>query len=153
MPHMSHIVTMALGKLLQATLAFTTLFGFACAFTNPIRNPGGSDPQVSYSGGWYYLISTEWDNLQLARAETIDGLKTAESKVIYTDSNASRCCNVWAPELHYFDGTWYLYYTAGGSENLDNQRSHVLKGVYPVFTSSAAMLAMLTMFRWRLPLG
>ncbi|KAI8652726.1 hypothetical protein NW754_007612 [Fusarium falciforme] len=105
------------------------LFGSARAFTNPIRNPGGGDPQVTYFDGYYYLISTEWTNLQLSRAKTIEGLKTATPKVIYTDSNASRCCNVWAPEIHYFDGKWYLYYTAGlAGDNLDGQRSHVLKG-------------------------
>ncbi|KAH6972853.1 putative xylanase [Ilyonectria sp. MPI-CAGE-AT-0026] len=121
---------MALLRILKAGLVLGSLFGSASAFTNPIRSPGGSDPQVTYSGGWYYLISTEWDNLQLARAETIEGLKTAESKIIYSDTNASRCCNVWAPELHFFDGNWYLYYTAGnsGATNLDNQRSHVIKG-------------------------
>lgn len=119
---------MALYRLLRAALAFTGLFGSASAFTNPIRNPGGSDPQVSYFDGYYYLISTEWENLQLARAETIEGLKTAEAKVIYSDTDSSRCCSVWAPELHYFDGTWYLYYTAGAADNLDNQRPHVLRG-------------------------
>ncbi|KAM5344411.1 hypothetical protein ACJ41O_012948 [Fusarium nematophilum] len=98
------------------------------AFTNPIRNPGGGDPQVSFFDGYYYLISTEWTNLQLSRSRTIEGLKTATPKVIYSDSNASRCCNVWAPEIHYFDGRWYLYYTAGKSENLDGQRMHALKG-------------------------
>ncbi|KAL6406628.1 Extracellular exo-alpha-like protein [Ilyonectria robusta] len=121
---------MALVRILEAGLVLGSLFGSTSAFTNPIRSPGGSDPQVTYSGGWYYLISTEWDNLQLARAETIEGLKIAESKIIYSDTNASRCCNVWAPELHFFDGNWYLYYTAGnsGATNLDNQRSHVIKG-------------------------
>lgn len=114
--------------LLRASLAFLALVTPISAFTNPIRDPGGSDPQVSYYDGFYYLISTEWDNLQLARAETIESLKTAQAKVIYSDTDPLRCCSVWAPELHYFDGTWYLYYTAGGAENLDNQRSHVLKG-------------------------
>lgn len=121
---------MIFAKLAKATLALSGLLGSAAAFTNPIRNPGGSDPQVSYFDGFYYLISTEWDNLQLARAETIDGLKTAENKVIYSDTNAARCCNVWAPELHYFDGSWYLYYTAGNADNLDDQRSHALKGKF-----------------------
>ena len=119
---------MAFCMSIKAVLAFVGLLGSASAFTNPIRDPGGSDPQVTYSGGWYYLISTGWDNLNLARAETIEGLKTAERKVIYTDTDPSRCCHVWAPELHYFDGTWYLYYTAGTEESLDNQRSHVLRG-------------------------
>lgn len=119
---------MALLNLWKASLAFLALVNPITAFTNPIRDPGGSDPQVSYFDGYYYLISTEWENLQLARAETIEGLKTAQAKVIYSDTDPLRCCSVWAPELHYFDGIWYLYYTAGGAENLDNQRSHVLRG-------------------------
>lgn len=28
-------------------------------------------------------------------------------------------------------GSWYLYYTAGNSDNLDGQRSHVARGTYP----------------------
>lgn len=119
---------MLLQSIATLALGISSLFGVATAFTNPIRNPGGADPQVTWSGGYYYLVSTEWTNLQISRAETIDGLKTAQPKVIYTDSNSSRCCNVWAPEIHYFDGNWYLYYTAGSSANLDLQRSHVLKG-------------------------
>lgn len=31
--------------------------------------------------------------------------------------------------------SWYLYYTAGSSDTLDNQRVHVLEGKYPVSTS------------------
>lgn len=38
------------------------------------------------------------------------------------------------PELHYFDGLWYIYYTAGTSANLDLQRPHVLKGVICLYT-------------------
>lgn len=109
-------------------LGLLSLVGSSNAFTNPIRNPGGSDPQVTYSGGYYYLISTTWTDLQLRRATSIDGLKSATPKVIYTDSNASRSCNLWAPEMHYFDGTWYLYYTAGNCDNLDGQRVHALVG-------------------------
>ncbi|KLP22460.1 Uncharacterized protein LW94_14566 [Fusarium fujikuroi] len=113
----NNIFTLALG-----------LIGSARAYTNPIRNPGGGDPQITYTGGYYYLISTEWTNLQLSRATTIEGLKTATPKVIYTDSDPSRSSNVWAPELHYLGGKWYIYYTAGKSEDLTGQRSHVIKG-------------------------
>ncbi|EWZ83360.1 hypothetical protein FOWG_13272 [Fusarium oxysporum f. sp. lycopersici MN25] len=113
----NNIFTMALG-----------LIGSARAYTNPIRNPGGGDPQITYTGGYYYLISTEWTNLQLSRATTIEGLKTATPKVIYTDSDPSRSSNVWAPELHYLGGKWYIYYTAGKAEDLTGQRSHVIKG-------------------------
>ncbi|KAF5023544.1 hypothetical protein F66182_4411 [Fusarium sp. NRRL 66182] len=114
----NNIFTLALG-----------LIGSARAYTNPLRNPGGGDPQITYTGGYYYLISTEWDNLQLARATTIEGLKTATPKVIYTDNSPNRSGNFWAPELHYLGGRWYIYYTAGSKgTNLDNQRGHVIRG-------------------------
>lgn len=120
---------MRLSNFLTAPLGLLGVASSATAFTNPLRNPGGADPQIVWSGGYYYLISTEWTNLQLARAQTIEGLKTAVPRVIYSDANPNRCCSVWAPELHYFDGKWYLYYTAGRNEDLDLQRMHVLVGM------------------------
>ena len=35
---------------------------------------------------------------------------------------------MWAPEVHYLGGLWYIYYTAGTSADLNGQRLHVLKG-------------------------
>ncbi|KAL1649628.1 hypothetical protein SLS61_006284 [Didymella pomorum] len=115
-------------RILLASLSLCGLLGSAAAYTNPIRNPGGGDPQISWFDGYYYLISTEWTNLQLSRATTIEGLKTATPKAIYEDLTPNRCCSVWAPEIHYFERTWYLYYTAGNADNLNDQRMHVLKG-------------------------
>lgn len=110
-------------------LALGSLIGSSLAFTNPIRKPGGGDPFVTYSGdGYYYMMSTSWTNLQIARSKTIAGLKTAEKKTIYTSTEASRCCNIWAPEVHYLGGRWYVYFTAGNGDNLDGQRPHVLQG-------------------------
>ncbi|KAL2022169.1 hypothetical protein VTK56DRAFT_5998 [Thermocarpiscus australiensis] len=73
-------------------------------------------------------MTTTWTNLQVTRARTLEGLKTGETKVVWTDSNPARCCNVWPPELHWLDNRWWIYYTAGSSANLDGQRSHVLRG-------------------------
>lgn len=117
-------------RFLNIAVSILSALGTVAAFTNPIRRPGGSDPQVTYTGGYYYMISTSWTDLRLARATTIAGLKTAQSKVIYTDSNASRCCNMWAPELHYFGNRWYIYYTAGNANNLDGQRMHAIVGKF-----------------------
>ncbi|KAG9017219.1 hypothetical protein FRB90_001329 [Tulasnella sp. 427] len=99
----------------QAAIAATT-------FTNPVKNPDGSDPFMVYDGGYYYLMTTTWTNVQITRATTVAGLKTATPKVVYTDFTSTRCCNVWAPEIHKIDGKWWLYYTAGQSANLDLQR-------------------------------
>ncbi|KAF8645303.1 hypothetical protein AX16_007918, partial [Volvariella volvacea WC 439] len=99
-------------------------------YRNPIKEPNGSDPFMVYSNGYYYLTTTTWSNLQITRATSINGLKTATPKVVWTDSTSSRCCNMWAPEIHWQprEGAWYIYYSAGTSGTFDNQRVHAIKG-------------------------
>lgn len=73
-------------------------------FQNPLKNPNGSDPFMTHINGFYYLTTTGWDHIEITRATTIAGLKTATPKRVWTDGTASRCCNMWAPELHQVDG-------------------------------------------------
>ena len=81
-----------------ATLLCTVFtVAFAGTYTNPIKNPNGSDPHIVYTGGYFYLTSTTWTNIQVTRAATIAGLKTATPKVVWADSTASRAGNFWAP--------------------------------------------------------
>ncbi|KAH6645915.1 glycosyl hydrolase family 43 protein [Truncatella angustata] len=128
--------------LLTSIWALLCLLGSAAAWTNPINTAGGSDPFLVYTGGYFYLMTTTWTDVEISRATTIAGLKTATKKVVYSTTTASRCCNVWAPEVHYFDGIWYIYYTAGESADLDGQNIHVLKGgatPYDTFTYAAKL--------------
>lgn len=122
-------MTMWLTGICTAVLAAASLISSAAAFTNPVRNPGGSDPFLVYTGGYYYLMTTTWTDIEIARSTTIEGLKTATKKVVYSTSTSTRCCNVWAPEVHYLGSAWYIYYTAGNSDDLGGQRLHVLKGI------------------------
>ncbi|RYC63030.1 hypothetical protein CHU98_g3199 [Xylaria longipes] len=120
---------MGLRQMFGTLLSLVTVVSFASAWTNPIR-----------SGGYYYLMTTSWSDVEIARSTTVAGLKTATKKVIYTSTDTSRDSNVWAPEVHYFNGAWFVYFTAGHSSDLDNQRLHVLKGnttatlPYPCFS-------------------
>ncbi|EJD48641.1 Arabinanase/levansucrase/invertase [Auricularia subglabra TFB-10046 SS5] len=100
----------------------------AATFTNPIKKTDGSDPYIVYSNGYYYLTTTTWSNIQIARATTMAGLKTATPKVVWSDSTASRCCNLWAPEVHWSFNKWHIYYSAGSSGTFDNQKLHALEG-------------------------
>ncbi|RDI76908.1 hypothetical protein Vi05172_g13137 [Venturia inaequalis] len=72
-------------------------------------------------------MTTTWTNLVLTRAKTLEGLKTGESKVVYSPG-PDVCCNFWAPEIHDIDGTWYIYFTAGQKADLGFQRPYALKG-------------------------
>ncbi|KAF8598769.1 Arabinanase/levansucrase/invertase [Ceratobasidium sp. AG-I] len=113
---------------------YFALFSFyslcTSAYTNPLKGSNGSDPFMVYSNGYYYLTTTTWSNVQITRATSMAGLKTAQPKVVWTDTTASRCCNMWAPEIHWIasSNSWYIYYTAGASGNYDSNRIHVLKG-------------------------
>ncbi|KAG8964600.1 hypothetical protein FRC05_003765 [Tulasnella sp. 425] len=113
------------------------------SFTNPIKDSNGSDPFMVYDCGYYYLLTTTWSNIQITRATTIAGLKTATPKVVWTeDSVAARCCNYWAPEVHKIGNTWYLYYSAGTSGTYDYQNVHVLQGgstPYDTYTYKAQL--------------
>lgn len=79
--------------------AFVAAFGTlvdAATYSNPLKAHDGSDPHIVWSGGYYYLMTTTWTNLQITRATTLNGLKSGETKVVWTDTTAARCCNMWA---------------------------------------------------------
>ncbi|KAK0488990.1 Arabinanase/levansucrase/invertase [Armillaria novae-zelandiae] len=100
------------------------------AFKNPIKSSDGSDPFIVYSDGYYYLTTTTWTDIQITRGTSMQELKDATPKVVWSDSTSSRCCNVWAPEIWWYaaESSWFIYYTAGVSGTFDDQYLHVLKG-------------------------
>ncbi|KAF4556373.1 Alpha-L-arabinofuranosidase B-like protein 3 [Elsinoe fawcettii] len=117
-------------KFLSALAVFTSVFSsaFGATFTNPLKDPAGSDPFLVFHEGYYYLLTTTWSDLQITRARTLNGLKTGEKKIVWS-SGDSRRANVWAPEVHWINDAWYLYYTDGSADgNLDNQKTYVRKG-------------------------
>ncbi len=134
--------TMVSPRLLAVFFALLSYLSLthAANYTNPLRKPDGSDPFMVYTGGYYYLLTTTWTDVSISRATTLNGLKTATKKVVYKTSDPSRCCNVWSPEVHYLNGRWYIYYTAGTSANLDGQRVHVLVGRTPHLSNAITQI-------------
>ena len=88
-------------------VAACSLLESASTFTNPLREHG-ADPAMVYvvSEDYYYLLNTaSHGQIEMVRAQTLEGLKTGETKKVWSDTTVSRCCSLWAPEIHYFDGT------------------------------------------------
>ncbi|MPY62651.1 family 43 glycosylhydrolase [Streptomyces spongiae] len=99
-------------------------------YTNPVKAQKGADPWLEYYNGNYYLVTTTFTNkLLMRKSPTLAGLSTAPSVEIWSDTTAGRNANIWAPEIHFLDGKWYLYYSAGqsGAACCDTQRTHVLE--------------------------
>jgi GH43 family beta-xylosidase len=86
------------------------------SWTNPIV-PQRADPQVFlHVDGYYYMAATvpSFDCVELRRARTIGGLATAEPAIVwYRPDQGPMSGSIWAPELHFIDGKWYIYISAG----------------------------------------
>ena len=99
-------------------------------FTNPLVEQR-ADPWIyKHTDGYYYFSATvpEYDRLEIRHAETIQGLATAEPKVIWRKHETGIMgSHIWAPEIHFIDGKWYIYFAAGGAERIWDIRIYVLE--------------------------
>ncbi|MCB2407872.1 glycoside hydrolase family 43 protein [Hymenobacter lucidus] len=100
----------------------------ATTFQNPLMN-SGPDPWVYQKDGFYYYMHTLNDRLVIWKTEKMSDLRTAPSKVVWQPPAAGNASgNLWAPELYFLDGKWYIYYSAGpAGTDLGRQRTWVLE--------------------------
>lgn len=94
-------------------------------FTNPILI-SGSDPWVTRQGGDYYYCGAGGGGLFVGKSRELLTIGSY-TKVVYTppkDQPYSR--SLWAPELHFFDGKWFIYFAADDGKNA-NHRMYVLR--------------------------
>ena len=64
----------------------------------------------------------------MRRAETIQGLGEAEPVVAWRKyESGPMSAHIWAPELHYIDGKWYIYYAAARADDIFDHRMYVLE--------------------------
>lgn len=89
-----------------------------------------ADPWVHKTDeGIYHLIATapEYDRIEIKSAETISGLAKAESVVVWRKHDSGPMSyHIWAPELHRFNGKWYIYFAAAEAGNIWKIRIWVL---------------------------
>lgn len=97
-------------------------------FQNPIL-PDGADPwMMKHGDGSYFLTVTLGDRIALRRSDSMSGLAAAEPVTVWMPQpSGPYSYNLWAPELHYIDGSWYIYYTANDGGGDDTRRVCVLE--------------------------
>ena len=90
-----------------------------------------ADPHITkHTDGWYYFTATvpAFDRIILRRAQSIQALSSAAETTIWRrKSSGVGSGQVWAPELHYINGKWYIY-VALGVANEWRIRAFVLEG-------------------------
>lgn len=90
-----------------------------------------ADPHIyKHTDGFYYFTATvpAYDRIILRRSTTLQGLATATETTIWTRHTTGEMANhIWAPEIHYINGKWYIYFAAGHSADQWRIRMYVLE--------------------------
>lgn len=117
------------------TLTLLLLYLLSCigqeqTFTNPLL-PAGADPWSIHKNGWYYYTHTTGRDLTLWKTRTLADLATADRKTVWTPPEGTMYSKeIWAPELHFLNEKWYLYFAADDGRNR-NHRLYVLENPSP----------------------
>lgn len=90
-----------------------------------------ADPYVCRGvDGFYYFTASvpAYDRIILRKSKTLKGLALAEETTVWKKHEKGPMGNhIWAPELHYIEGKWYIYFAAGDAEDKWHIRPYVLE--------------------------
>lgn len=95
-------------------------------FTNPLLS-SGADPWCTFRDGYYYYTNTTGKNITLWKTANIATLSTSEKRVVWTPPETGPYSRqLWAPEIHFLKGKWYVYFAADAGNNIEH-RLYVLE--------------------------
>ena len=100
--------------------------GHAQTFQNPLLN-SGADPYSTYVDGYYYYTHSMGNKIVIWKTKNLANLRKAESKTIWKPPRGKPYSkDLWAPEIHYINNRWYVYFAADDGDN-NNHRMYVLE--------------------------
>lgn len=102
----------------------------AVPFTNSLIAQRADPHIVKHTDGYYYYTATvpAYDRIILRRSTTLQGLATAAEQTIWTKhASGEMSAHIWAPEIHFINGKWYIYFAAGRSNDIWRIRMYALE--------------------------
>ena len=96
-------------------------------FTNPIV-ARGADPWVVLWRNQYYFCQSDSRSVWVSRSERLQDIGRGEKRRVWTPPpGAEYSRELWAPELHFLRGQWWIYVAADDGDNA-NHRMYALEG-------------------------
>lgn len=96
-------------------------------FQNPIVGDGADPWIVKHSDGYYYYTNTTGNNITIWKSKNLSDIGKGEKKVVWKAApDAPNRDAIWAPEMHFINGKWYIYYAASTGDST-KQRMYVLE--------------------------
>jgi GH43 family beta-xylosidase len=90
-----------------------------------------ADPFIyRHTDGYYYFTGSvpSYDRIEIRRSLTLAGLAHAQTfDVWHKHKSGPMSQHIWAPEIHYLDGTWYIYFAASEVDDIWKLRPYVIE--------------------------
>lgn len=87
-----------------------------------------ADPWVyKHNDGYYYFTGSVpgYQSIEVRRSKTLNGLQNGEIKTVWKAHNEGIQSElIWAPEIHYIRGKWYIYYAASNHAEIRDRDFH-----------------------------
>ncbi len=96
-------------------------------FKNPLLS-SGPDPWVAQKDGYYYYTETQGNKISIWKTKAMSDLKNAAITTVWTAAPGTAYSDdVWAPEIHYINNAWYIYFAADSAGIDATHRLYVLE--------------------------
>ena len=96
-------------------------------FQNPLTNNSRPDPYVAQKDGYYYFLCTKGNKITIVKTPSMSLLAAMPEITVWTPpAGTDHSSDIWAPELHFLNGKWYIYFAADSAGDV-NHRMFVLE--------------------------
>ncbi|MGM0124665.1 hypothetical protein IGI37_002059 [Enterococcus sp. AZ194] len=96
-------------------------------YKNPIVTER-ADPWVyKHTDGYYYFTGSlpGYKAIELRRAKQLNDLETSERLLVWHAPETGKMSQlIWAPEIHFINSRWYIYFAASDDQNIRDQFHH-----------------------------
>lgn len=107
----------------------TSRNGTHATFTNPIRDFAWPDPYCyKHTDGFYYMSRSESNGVAVYKSRKLSNWRDAERALVVRAPDGLK--DLWAPELHFIRGNWYIYFALDNGDNA-NHRMYVSRALDP----------------------
>ncbi|MCB2355053.1 family 43 glycosylhydrolase [Clostridium estertheticum] len=107
-------------------------------YKNPIVRQAADPFVYKHSDGYYYFTSSvpEYDRIEIRRAKTLEELGSISPIVVWRKHvDGEMSAYIWAPEIHFIDDKWYIYFAAAKANDpkkaMFDHRIYVLENSSP----------------------
>ncbi|MDV4150877.1 family 43 glycosylhydrolase [Clostridium sp. AL.422] len=90
-------------------------------YNNPIVVQRADPCIYKHIDGYYYFTASvpSFDYIELRRAKKINDLQDAETFKVWEKHQSGEMSQlIWAPEIHYINNKWYIYFAAAPDKNI-----------------------------------